>query len=98
MRQEEWKMWTCPKCGRTFKKREQDHYCGKAPETVEEYIAMQPEGIRQYLKEVRNGWVDGSHGVCRLIGRGIILSILPVLKTMWACIRGRKLSGSLLNV
>ena len=31
MRQEEWKMWTCPKCGRTFKKREQDHYCGKAP-------------------------------------------------------------------
>lgn len=47
MRQEEWKMWTCPKCGRTFKKREQDHYCGKAPETIEEYIAMQPEGIWQ---------------------------------------------------
>ena len=47
-------MWTCPKCGRTFKKREQDHYCGKAPETIDEYIAMQPEGIRQYLKEVRD--------------------------------------------
>lgn len=47
-------MWTCPKCGRTFKKWEQDHYCGKAPETIDEYIAMQPEGIRQYLKEVRD--------------------------------------------
>ena len=39
---------------RTFKKREQSHYCGKAPETIEEYIAMQPEGIQQYLKEVRD--------------------------------------------
>ena len=47
-------MWTCPKCGRTFKKREQSHYCGKAPETIEEYIAAQPEGIQQYLKEVRD--------------------------------------------
>ena len=54
MRQEGWKMWSCPKCGRTFKRREQSHYCGKAPETIEEYIAMQPEGIRQYLKEVRD--------------------------------------------
>lgn len=24
-------MWTCPKCGREFKKQNQDHYCGKAP-------------------------------------------------------------------
>ena len=53
MRQEGWKMWTCPKCGRTFKRREQSHYCGKAPETIEEYIAAQPEEIRRYLKEVR---------------------------------------------
>ncbi len=50
MRQEEGKMWICPKCGRAFKKREQSHYCGKAPETIEEYIAAQPEGIRQYLR------------------------------------------------
>ena len=32
-------MWTCPKCGRAFKRQEQSHYCGKAPETVDEYIA-----------------------------------------------------------
>ena len=46
-------MWTCPKCGRTFKKQEQDHYCGKAPETVDEYIAAQPEGAEEYLKKIR---------------------------------------------
>lgn len=47
-------MWTCPKCGRTFKRRDQDHYCGKAPETVDEYIAAQPEQAQQYLKAVRD--------------------------------------------
>lgn len=47
-------MWTCPKCGRVFKRQEQSHYCGKAPKTIEEYIGAQPEGVRQYLKEVRD--------------------------------------------
>ena len=46
-------MWTCPKCGRTFKRQEQSHYCGKAPETVDEYIAAQPEEVRGYLEEIR---------------------------------------------
>lgn len=46
-------MWTCPKCGRDFKNRNQSHYCGKAPETIDEYIAGQPEKAQQYLKEVR---------------------------------------------
>ncbi len=47
-------MWRCPKCGRTFKKQEQSHYCGKAPETIEEYIKAQPEEVQQYLSEVRD--------------------------------------------
>lgn len=47
-------MWKCPKCGRTFKNRGQDHYCGEAPKTIDEYISMQPEQIRPYLFEVRN--------------------------------------------
>ena len=47
-------MWTCPKCGRTFQKQNQGHYCGKAPETIDAYIAAQPEEARQYLKAVRS--------------------------------------------
>ena len=46
-------MWKCPKCGRTFKNENQSHYCGKAPETVEEYILAQDEEIRDQLRQVR---------------------------------------------
>ena len=46
-------MWKCPKCGRTFKNENQSHYCGKAPETVEEYILAQDEDIRSQLQSVR---------------------------------------------
>ena len=51
---EEKMMWTCPECGRSFKRRNQGHYCGKAPETIDAYIAAQPEEARQYLKAVRS--------------------------------------------
>ncbi len=47
-------MWTCPKCGRAFKRQGQSHYCGKAPKTIDEYIGAQPEEVRQYLREVRD--------------------------------------------
>ena len=46
-------MWKCPKCGRTFRNENQSHYCGKAPETVDEYILAQDEGIRSQLQSVR---------------------------------------------
>ena len=45
-------MWTCPKCGRTFAREGQDHYCGKV-ETVDQYIAEQDEAVRPYLDELR---------------------------------------------
>lgn len=45
-------MWTCPKCGRNFKRINQDHYCGKAPETVLEYIDLQPLETHSRLKEL----------------------------------------------
>ena len=45
-------MWTCPKCGRTFARNGQDHYCGKPPETSEEYILNQPEKAQPLLKEI----------------------------------------------
>lgn len=47
-------MWTCPKCGRSFAKQNQSHYCGKKPETIEEYIAAQPEEVQRYLCQVQN--------------------------------------------
>lgn len=46
-------MWKCLKCGRTFKNENQSHYCGKAPETVGEYIFAQDEEIRDQLQQVR---------------------------------------------
>ena len=46
-------MWQCPKCGREFKKTNQDHYCGEKPADVDEYIAAQPDEIRPILEKVR---------------------------------------------
>lgn len=45
-------MWICPKCGREFRRNNQNHYCGKAPETVSEYINAQSEEIRPHLTEM----------------------------------------------
>ena len=45
-------MWKCPKCGREFKRTNQGHYCGKAPETVLEYIALQPRETQTRLTEL----------------------------------------------
>ena len=47
-------MWKCPKCGRTFKNTNQDHYCGEAPKTIEEYIERQPEQAQPFLRRVNN--------------------------------------------
>ena len=44
-------MWTCPKCGREFKKINQDHYCGKAPETVDAYIALQTPQAQKHFSD-----------------------------------------------
>ena len=46
-------MWKCPKCGREFNRRDQDHYCTK-PETIDAYIALQEEALRPRLREVRD--------------------------------------------
>ena len=46
-------MWTCPKCGRNFRNRNQSHYCGKAPETIEEYILEQPEEVQPRLRQLQ---------------------------------------------
>ncbi|MCI9465089.1 MAG: hypothetical protein HFI48_14630 [Lachnospiraceae bacterium] len=45
-------MWKCPKCGRTFKNTNQEHYCGEPPATIEEYIERQPEYAKPYLRQI----------------------------------------------
>ena len=47
-------MWTCPKCGREFKRTNQDHYCGKAPASIDEYIQRQDIAIQPVLISLRN--------------------------------------------
>ncbi len=45
-------MWTCPKCGRTFRNTGQDHYCGDPPESIEGYISGRPEEVQAALRKV----------------------------------------------
>lgn len=47
-------MWICPKCGSIFKRTNQGHYCGKAPESVDEYRELQNLQARIYIIELRN--------------------------------------------
>ena len=47
-------MWICPKRGSIFKRTNQGHYCGKAPESVDEYIELQIPEARTYVVELRN--------------------------------------------
>ena len=46
-------MWTCPKCGKNFRNCNQGHYCGKAPQTIEEYIREQPEEVQPILRQLQ---------------------------------------------
>ena len=46
-------MWKCPKCNKSFKRVDQQHFCGKA-ENIDEYIESQEEEVKPYLKEIRN--------------------------------------------
>ena len=45
-------MWKCPKCGRSFKRQDQSHYCEK-PLTIDDYILQQDENIQPALREIR---------------------------------------------
>lgn len=51
-------MWKCRKCGRSFRNENQSHFCGKAPETVDEYISEQDAGIQEQLQLVRKAIRD----------------------------------------
>lgn len=44
--------WICPACGRSFKKQGQQHFCGAKPESISDYILLQPEERRGELELV----------------------------------------------
>ncbi len=44
-------MWRCPNCDREFVNENQHHFCGKSPETIEEYIELFDGEIRAVLEE-----------------------------------------------
>ena len=46
-------MWKCPKCGREFQKKEQSHYCGEKPKTIDEYILRQDTDKQEELQYIR---------------------------------------------
>lgn len=46
-------MWICPRCGREFKKKNQNHYCGQAPRSIDEYISQQDLSIQSILIDLR---------------------------------------------
>ena len=46
-------MWTCPNCGREFKRTNQNHYCGSAPNSIDEYISGQEENIQSVLVGIK---------------------------------------------
>ncbi len=45
-------MWICPKCGRELTRKDQQHYCLK-PQSIDEYISQQDEGVRPRLEAIR---------------------------------------------
>ena len=47
-------MWTCPNCGREFKRANQNHYCGKATSSIDEYISRQEEAVQPALVCLKN--------------------------------------------
>ena len=45
-------MRTCPKCGKTLIREDQQHYCVK-PGSTDEYIAQQAESVQPRLQAIR---------------------------------------------
>ena len=46
-------MWACPNCGREFKRKNQSHYCGNAPASIDEYILNQEKELQPMLESLR---------------------------------------------
>ena len=51
-------MWKCPKCGRSFRNENQQHFCGKAPETIDGcMIRLRYGNTNTFLIPCHNGFL-----------------------------------------
>lgn len=50
---EEAPLWKCPKCGKTFQKKGQSHFCGEKPENTDAYIQCQDPDKQEALQHIR---------------------------------------------
>lgn len=50
---EEAPLWKCPKCGKTFQKKGQSHFCGEKPENIDAYIQCQDPDKQEALQHIR---------------------------------------------
>lgn len=46
-------MWKCPICHQSFSKVNQPHACSLNPQTIDDYIALQPQELQALLQTVR---------------------------------------------
>jgi uncharacterized protein YdhG (YjbR/CyaY superfamily) len=44
--------WQCPKCGRSFQQKNQNHYCGAAAKSVNEYVSGVDEEHREAVAKM----------------------------------------------
>ncbi len=47
-------MWECPEYQQEFKTQNEEHTCCDSPSVIDEYIALQPEGVQSILNRVRD--------------------------------------------
>ncbi len=81
--------WICPHCGRSFKRRNQSHYCGQKPESIDEYIAAQPGELWPYLNAVRDAIRRALPEAEETISWSMP-TFRKGFKIMWVCIRGQR--------
>lgn len=74
-------MWTCPDCGRQFKRKNQNHFCKGAPATIEEYIERRGDNapaLKELLRAMKAGAPTRQEtmpwGMPTLKGKGNIIS------------------------
>lgn len=66
-------MWTCPKCNRHFKNRNQDHSCGQF--TIAQVFEKYPQKIRDLFEVLHNEVRSFGEMQIRAVKNGVMFSV-----------------------